>query len=397
MKKIRGNIVLFGAIIVSGCLFYALSSGIRSNYGLLKSAIVNNCGCSYSCVSLVLAVAQLSFGIMQPVFGVIALKRTNAFVLGWGAAMAGVGLIGIPFCHTSLTLMVFLGLLLPAGMAAFSFGIIMGAITPILGEQRAATVSGFVSASSGIGSIILAPLLRTMLDKAGIWGAILSLSIPTMCLIPVAFWLSRYKNASSSKKDSSDTVSVKAMLSSTLKDRSYLFLMAGFFTCGFHMAIIETHLYSQFTSYGFSDELVVYAFSLYGVTTMLGSVISGTLCSRLPMKRVLGCLYGSRTVWIVGFMLLPKTVLTIYGYAAVLGLTGGATVPPTSGLVNKLYGSAKLGTLFGLIFVAHQIGSFFSAWFGGICRDFMGSYTLIWCASAVLSLAAATVSFLVKE
>lgn len=148
---------------------------------------------------------------------------------------------------------------------------------------------------------------------------------------------------------------------------------------------------------GFSAELIAYAFSLYGITTILGSVISGFLCSRFAMKRVLGYLYGSRTVLIIGFMLLPKSLLTIYGYAAVLGLTGAATVPPTSGLVNKLYGTIKLGTLFGVAFVAHQIGSFFSAWLGGLCLSFTGSYSLIWCTSAVLSLVAATVSFFIKE
>lgn len=397
MKKIRDNIVLLGAMIISGCVFYALSGGIRSNYGLLENAISHHSGLSYSSISLILAIAQLSFGIMQPVYGVIALNRTNAFVLSLGAIMAGIGLMGIPFCHKLSTLILFLGLLLPIGLAAFSFGIIMGAITPILGEQRAAAVSGFVSASSGIGNTILSPVLRMMLDQAGLWGAILSLSIPTFCLIPVARWLSRFINNSPGIKKNDHTLSIRAALSVALSDRSYWFIIMGFFTCGFHMAIIETHLYSEFISYGFSAELIAYAFSLYGITTILGSVISGFLCSRFAMKRVLGYLYGSRTVLIIGFMLLPKSLLTIYGYAAVLGLTGAATVPPTSGLVNKLYGTIKLGTLFGVAFVAHQIGSFFSAWLGGLCLSFTGSYSLIWCTSAVLSLVAATVSFFIKE
>ena len=155
-------------------------------------------------------------------------------------------------------------------------------------------------------------------------------------------------------------------------------------------------MYTEFTSYGISDEIAAYAFSIFGITTMLGSVVSGFLCSRFPMERVLGCVYGSRTIWIIGFMLLPKTVASVYGYAAILGFSGSASVPPTSGLINKLFGPVRLGSLFGLVFVAHQIGSFFSSWLGGLSASANGSYTLIWCASAIFSLAASTVCFLIK-
>lgn len=397
MQKTKNNVITVYAIILAACLFYAISGGIRSNYGLLRQPISINSGVTYASISFILAVAQLSFGIMQPVFGILALKKSSGFVLCCGAVMAAAGLIGIPICHSQWLLMLFLGLMMPVGLAAFSFGIIMGAVTPILGERRAATVSGFVSASGGLGSIVLAPLLRGMLDSIGLWGAILSLSIPTFFLIPVALWFSRFGKIPSEAMESPETVSFKEMITDALKNRSYLFVMLAFFTCGFHMAIIETHLYSQFTSYGFSDKIVAYAFSLYGIMAMIGSVVSGFLCSRFSMKRVLGCFYGSRAIWIIGFMLLPKSLLTIYGYIALLGFTGSATVPPTSGLINKLYGPVRLGTLFGFAFVAHQIGSFLSAWLGGVCVTSTGSYTLIWLASAILSSMAAALSFLVKE
>lgn len=396
MKKQKNDPILIVGIVAAACLFYAISGGIRSNYGLIRGAISDSSGVEYASVSFILAVAQLSFGVMQPVFGVLALKKSNAFVLGCGAAMTAIGLAAIPMCHAEWTLMLFLGLLMPIGLGAFSFGVIMGAVTPLLGEHRAATVSGFVSASSGLGSIILAPVLRGVLDSVGLWGAILSLCVPTMCLIPVAIWISKARSTAAERTDAEKGEPLKTVLASALKNRSYVFLMIGFFTCGFHMAIIETHLYSHFVSYGFSEDIIAYAFSVYGIMAMLGSVVSGFLRSRFPMQRVLGLFYGSRTIWIVGFLLLPKTLASVYGFAALLGFTGTATVPPTSGLVNRLYGPARLGTLFGLVFVAHQLGSFFSAWLGGVCLSTTGGYTLIWCASAVLSLLAATVSFCVK-
>lgn len=156
--------------LIAACLFYALSGGIRANYGLLRSAISDSSGADYTAVSFILAVAQLSYGVMQPVFGIAALKKSNGFVLASGATLTAIGLIGIPVCHSTGALMIFLGLMMPIGLAAFSFGIIMGAVTPILGERRAATASGFVSASSGLGGIVLAPVLRSLLDSNGLWG-----------------------------------------------------------------------------------------------------------------------------------------------------------------------------------------------------------------------------------
>lgn len=396
MEQKRSRSLTVIGMVAAACLFYALNNGIRSNYGLIRGAISESSGVAYGAVSFILAVAQLTFGIMQPVFGVAALKKGNAFVLVCGAVLTTLGLLTTPLCHSTWTLMAAFGLLMPAGFGALSFGVIMGAVTPILGEEKAAAASGLISASSGLGSIILAPVLRTALDHGGLWGAILALGIPLACLIPVALWMARSEPAAQPRGET-DQASLKALLAAALKNRSYLFLMIGFFTCGFHMSIIETHLYTHFLTCGFSERVVTYAFSLYGAMAMLGSVVSGFLGSRFPMQKVLGLLYGSRAVWIIGFLLLPKSLVTVYAFAALLGFTGNATVPPTSGLVGRLFGPARLGTLFGLVFVSHQIGSFFSAWLGGICLSATGGYTLIWCASAALSLLAAAVSFRVKS
>ncbi len=172
--------------------------------------------------------------------------------------------------------------------------------------------------------------------------------------------------------------------------------MLGFFTCGFHMAIIETHLYSQILSYGITVSLAAAAFSVYGFTSVTGSLFSGYLSSRFRVKYVVGSLYGSRAIMILTFLLLPKTAPVIFGFVVLLGLIGAATVVPTSGLVSKLFGSKNLGTLFGFVFLCHQLGSFFSAWLGGRCAA-TGSYLLIWSVGAILSLCAMIVSFCIVE
>jgi predicted MFS family arabinose efflux permease len=380
---------------MAACLIYAVSSGIRSNYGIMLGAISKNSGISYSSVSFVLAVGQLVFGVMQPVFGVVALKKSNPFVLCCGVLLMVAGLLTIPFCKSLWLLMLSLGVILPSGTGALSFGIIMGAVTPKLSAGSASTLSGFVNASTGIGNTVLAPVIQFMIAFGGIGGAVFFLSVPTLILLPVSLWLCSSKTQSREPplQPSERNIPLKALFSQALQSRTYRFLAVGFFTCGFHMAIIHTHLFTQITTYGLSKETAAFAFSIYGITSMAGPVIVGLLCSRVPMQWVLGCLYGSRGFIVLIFLLVPKNLFTVCAVTALLGLTGTSTVVPTSGLVGRAFGAAKLAMLFGLVFFIHQIGSFFSAWLGGISVTLTGSYTLIWCVCAAFSVVAAVASF----
>lgn len=189
----------------------------------------------------------------------------------------------------------------------------------------------------------------------------------------------------------------RPMMINAFQNRNYLYLLLGFFTCGFHMVMIETHLYTQITTYGFTGHTAALAFSAYGMASMAGCVLSGFLCSRIPMKCMLGGLYGLRCFMVLGFLFLPKTIFSIYGFVMLLGLTGNATVPPVSGLTQQIFGAAKLSTLFGVAFLFHQVGGFLSAWLVGMCLSFTGSYQLIWLADIFLSLIASSVSFMINK
>lgn len=376
-------------VVLAVCLVYALGGGIRSSYGLMRSAIAGASGVDYAGISFVLAAAQLAFGVMQPVFGALALNTSNVFVLLGGAAMAVLGLVLTPLCRGTWALLLCFGILMPAGLVAFSFGLIMGPSRRCWGKRRASAVSGIINASSGLGGILLALLLRGVLDRFGLWGTVIALCLPLVCLMPVLLLLRRADARQAGHKPPL----LRPLLEEAFHDRSYRLLSLAFFTCGFHMAIIETHLYTQFTGYGFSKQSVTYAFSIYGIATMAGSVVSGYLGSRFSMKTVLGCFYAFRTLWIVGFLLLPKSPASMYLFAILLGFTGMATVPPTSGLIGRRFGPAALGMLFGVAFLFHQMGSFVSAWVGGLTVTATGGYTLIWCIDAALCLAAAACAF----
>ena len=188
IKKSRTAKLVFLAI--AACVLYGISSGIRANYGILINGISQNSGISYSSVSFVLAIAQLVYGFTQPLFGVLSIKKSNTFVLLTGAVFMATGLVGIPFCHSMWSLLMFLGFVLPTGTGALSFGIIMGAISPLMNEKEAATVSGIVTAGSGLGSTVLSPMIQRLISARGLRITMFTLCIPVICLIPISLWIS---------------------------------------------------------------------------------------------------------------------------------------------------------------------------------------------------------------
>lgn len=384
-------------LTLAASVIYGVSGGIRANYGILLGPVSANSGVDYALVSFVLAIAQLSFGVMQPVFGVLAMRKSSPFVLRCGIALMTAGVLLLPFCKSLWMLLAVLGLALPSGTAALSFGIVMGVLTPKLPQQTVSTASGVVTASSGVGSTVLSPVIQALTAALGLLGAMVFLSVPTLLLLPVSLFLCRTAVDAVPAAEEPERVRLTALVGQAARSRDYRCLLAGFFTCGFHMAIIETHLYTQITTYGFEQEIAAYAFSAYGIATLTGCLISGGLCGRFSMKNILGGLYAFRVVLVLAFLVLPKTLVTIYGFAILLGLTGNATVPPTSGLTERLFGAAKLAALFGVVFFAHQIGSFFSAWLGGVCLTAAGGYGLIWLADAAFCGLAAAVSLTIRQ
>ena len=163
------------------------------------------------------------------------------------------------------------------------------------------------------------------------------------------------------------------------------------------MAIIETYLYPQLISYGFSGSKVAFLFTIYGIMGMIGPVIAGFLCGKVNPKWVLGTLYGLRPVLIVFFLLLPKSNLVVYAFVIGLGLVGNATVPPTTLLISKFFGNRKMPTLSGIAMVFHQVGSSVSTWLGGVFIRSSGNYSTIWLCGAAVAAAAAVLCYTVKE
>lgn len=389
-------------LVVSGCLLFGLSLGVRMNYGILLNAYADFAGIPYDEISLVVAIGELVYGLTQPLFGMAAIKRSNGFVLKAGLLLLAIGFISSAFIRSASLLVFTLGVCLSAGTGAVCFGIVMGAISPFVPKSKAAAVSGVINASSGVGSSLMSPLIESLLTSLGLTKAMLILSLPAFALLPAVFWLSTADRRRQAAIQTSAPVSEQETFLQTLKTAArsgtYQYLMIGFATCGFHMSLIQNHLYSQIVSYGVVKQSAALAYTMFGVGTMAGAFLCGLFCSKLSLKKVLGTLYLSRVVIVaVFFFILPKNITTVVFFAVTLGLCGDATVTPTSEIISRKFGAANMAFLFGIVFVCHQVGAFFSTWLAGLLLDMSGSYLLIWLIDLALCLLAACVSYGIKE
>ena len=381
-------------LIVAGCVLYMVSGGIRSNFGIIVQALADRTSVSYADVSFAVAVGQLMYGVTQPVFGIVAMKKSNGFVLVLGTLMMAAGLLLTTLARSMAMLVVTVGLLFFTGTGAVCFGIIMGAISPVLGQRRASAASGILNASSGIGGSLLSPLMQALRASLGVGKLLVVLSVPVLVLLPICLWVARVSSNAAPVQGSQGQIDVIGRLRQALADPDYRRLMIGFGTCGFHMCIIQTHIFSQIVSYGIAERTASLAYTVFGLTTMAGSVLCGFLCQRLALKNVLGALYGIRAVIVAVFMLaLPKTVFTVFLFIVILGMTGDATVTPTSEIVSRRFGPESLGFLFGITFVGHQIGGFISSWLGGVFIAQSGDYQAIWMFDIALCAIASVASY----
>lgn len=385
-------------ITLAGCLISMLNNGIRINYGLLSTAIEHYTGIAAARVSFSIAVAQLFYGFAQPFFGALALRKNNSFVLILGALMLSSGFLLTLVSRSPWILTLAMGFSVGGGTGAMAFGIVMGAVTPILGEKRAAAVSGIINGAGGIGGSILSPVTQALMDRGGLRMIMVCYTVLAGIIAAICVWL--YNKERSAEKEiveeEEEKLPILKEISAAIRSRAFLQASLAFFTCGFFMAIIETQLYSQLTGRGIPGSVTALGFTIYGIFGMIGPVISGFLCVKTRCKWVVGTCYALRPVAILIFYLMKPSVFSAYFFLVFLGLIGNSTVPPTTNLISKLYGVQKVGLLLGTAFVFHQIGSFISTWLGGILGS-NGQYLPLWIIGGVLSAAAALLCYTIRE
>jgi predicted MFS family arabinose efflux permease len=296
---------------------------------------------------------------------------------------------------SSLGLIFSLGLVMAFGAGAGSFSVLIGAAANRLAPEARGTASGVINAGGSFGQFVFAPITQKLIQGFGWMGAMWTLAVITLAALPLVRMVSG--RGSEPHPHKAGESKVWQAVRDSMGERSYLLLHAGFFTCGFHIAFLVTHLPGEVDLCGLSPTVASWSLGIIGLANIAGSLMAGAAVSRWRSKHILALMYGSRAALIALYLVAPKTPLTFYLFAAGLGLTWLATVPPTAAIVGKLFGIRYLATLFGLTLLSHQIGAFFGAYAGGLALEATGSYQWMWYADMALSGAAALVNLPIRE
>jgi MFS family permease len=397
----------FWILVLAAAGIIAITMGVRAVLGLFISPINSATGAGIVALSFALAVNHLMWGAFQPVFGAIADRfgATRVIVLG-GILLAG-ALVLVPFATSATGLVLTLGIGVAAGAAAGSMSTLLGAVGQRIPFERRGFATGIVNAGGSTGQLVLAPVATGLILAIGWANAFYALALIALATLPLALPLLR-KSAppAAAEQVRSDAATsapaaappgMRAALRTAARDPSYWYLNIGFFVCGFHIAFLLTHMPGVIEICGLPATLAGTSLAVIGLFNIVGSIGSGIIVQRFRMKLTLAWLYAARGVGVAAFLVAPKTELVILLFSVWMGLTWLATVPPTAGLVGKLFGTRYLATLFGITLFSHQIGGFFGAWLGGIAIEATGSYDWMWYADMALAALATIINLPIRE
>lgn len=395
-SALQGRVTL---VILAGAIALSAAMGTRQTFGLFITPFSYDKGLPVTLVAFAIALHNLVWGFTQPVAGAIADRYGPAPVVAFGSLSFAAGLALAAIAHSGAGLVIGMGLLVGLGISCTTFGVVLPAISRAVSPEKRTMAMGLVSAGGSLGQVALVPVAQGLRHTFGISTSLFVLALILCCVAPIGLWMTTRRAMSpvTAPVDDGPHISLREVLGYACKHRGFQLLTLGFFTCGFQLAFIGTHLPGYLLMCHMPIGLGATALALIGLFNMVGSYACGWLGGRYRQHHVLGWLYLIRGGTIALFFLLPKTATSVVIFAAVMGLTWLGTVPLTSGLVAKVFGTRHLGTLFGLCFMSHQVGSFLGAWLGGYVLDVTGSYNLIWAATAILGAVAAGLHFPIDD
>ena len=375
--------------------------GMRMTLGLFVQPLVNTTTLSIAQVSSAIAITQLMWGVSQPLSGALS-DRFGAWTVLWvGTTMLVIGWLLTSFFPTQWGLLLGMGVLVALGMGAGSWSILMSLIANRLPERMRGTASGVANAGGSFGQFVFAPMLQGLISLPAVgWkGAMLVLAAWAILILPTARWLTRGMTAPQIVPLVAHTShdSIKKAIKQAFKNRNYILLHLGFATCGFHVAFLATHLPTEIALCGLPVSVASTSLAIVGIANLVGSLIVGWCVGRWRNKSILATLYAIRVGLIVVYIFMSRTDINFYIFAAGLGLTWLATVPPTAALTGKLFGTRYLATLFGLTLLSHQIGGFLGAYLGGKAIVVFGDYGWMWYADLGLAGLAAILNWAIRE
>ena len=389
-----------GWVLLAAGGTFALTMGARQSMGLFLGAINTQTGLGIANISLAFAFGQLWWGLTQPFAGIVADRIGAGRVLLLGVLLVAIGTVLVPYMTTTGGLIFAIGVLSAGGAGMAGPSVLMAATTRLIPPERRGMATGIVNAGGSFGQFLFAPIAQGLTAVAGWATAVQSLGLITLLALPAA-WVLRGSGQHAANAVVAKPLSTRQAVSQAVRDPSFRLLATGFFVCGFHVAFIATHLPGVVASCQLSPAVGAWALGIIGLFNIVGSFGIGWAIGfqggRWRMKSMLSLIYAVRALAVLIFMLAPKTEAVMLTFAAVIGLTYLSTVPPTAGLVAKMFGASHMGTLFGVVMLTHQLGGFLGAYLGGKAFQLNGNYDWMWYADIVLAVGAALIHLPIRE
>ena len=379
---------VFTPILIAGCAVLLLNFAIRASFGVFQIPIAAEFGWPRSDFSLAIAIQNLAWGIGQPMFGAAAERFGDRKAIILGAVLYALGLVLSGYATTPGTMQL-LEILVGFGIAGTGFGVILAIVGRASSPENRSMALGIATAAGSAGQVVGAPAAQLLLQHYH-WQTVFVIFAVVIlsALLALPFLKSTPMASKAELQESLGTVLIRAF-----KDPSYTMIFMGFFSCGYQLGFITAHFPAFITercgaidpsgmlaAIGITSTSILgaIAISVIGLFNIVGSICAGWLGKRYSKKYLLAGIYTGRTIASILFITLPMTPTTVMLFSAVMGGMWLATVPLTSGLVAHLYGIRYMGTLYGFVFLSHQLGSFLGVWLGGRMYDLTGDYTLVW-------------------
>jgi MFS family permease len=382
--------------MIAGGLIMTAALGVRQTFGLFVGPFSYDHGLPVTLIAFAIALHNLVWGLAQPFAGAAADRYGAAPVVAFGAIVFAVGLAAAGASSSAVMLVLSMGVLVGVGISCTAFGVIMPAVSRAAPPEKRSVAMGLVSAAGSLGQVLLVPVAQAVSELSGTAIAFAVLACCMLAVAPLGILLDRGSAGSGADREAAPLPLLTAT-TRALEHRGYCLLTIGFFTCGFQLAFIATHLPNYLLLCHMPIGTGATALAVIGLFNMVGCWGCGWLGGRFRQQNVLGWLYLIRSAGIAAFFLLPKTETSVIVFAATMGLAWLGAVPLTSGLVAKIFGVRNLGALFGVCFLNHQVGSFLGAWLGGYLFDLTGSYSIVWSATAVAGVIAAILHFAIND
>jgi len=385
-------------LIVSCCAISFISFGIRQSQGLFLFQINSDSQIGIGLISFSLAIGQLLWGIIQPIASEMTRKYGEKKVLIFGLLILLLGLILTPLSiNNSFFFLLNFGVLISLGSGICSLSILISIVQKSVSENKKGFFSSLVTTSASFGQFIIAPLTQLFIILFG-WK--LSLIFLGLLVLSFLFFCKKIGEFNKEEKTISNReilLSLKKSFFYGIKNSNFNLVCLSFFSCGFHIAFLITHLPGEINLCGLSQNVASISISIIGIANILGTILVGYLNDKYRSKDLLFLLYFFRALIIIIYLFSPKTTITFVIFSFFIGITWLSTIPPTANLIGKFYGVDKLGTMFGISLIYHQIGAFFGAWLGGIVILNMNSLYFMWIFDASFALIAAFLNLPIKE